>query len=67
MSPQSQDVRRSVEKVIQSSLKETLGAQFTEKDGENVIKRTWNPQAPIEYNAAAGQKKWIPSLPSFKL
>jgi hypothetical protein len=48
--PQSQDVRRSVEKVIQSSLRETLGAQFTEKEGENVIKRTWNPQAPIEYN-----------------
>jgi hypothetical protein len=48
--PQSQDVRRSVEKVIQSSLKETLGAQFTEREGENVIKRTWNPQAPIEYN-----------------
>lgn len=48
--PQSQDVRRSVEKVIQSSLKETLGAQFTEKEGENVIKRTWNPQAPIKYN-----------------
>ena len=48
--PQAQDVRRSVEKVIQSSLKETLGAQFTEREGENVIKRTWNPQAPIEYN-----------------
>lgn len=48
--PQGQDVRRSVEKVIQASLKETLGAQFAEREGRQIFERTWNPKAPMEYN-----------------
>jgi hypothetical protein len=47
---EGQDVRRSVEKVIQASLKDTLGAQFAEREGRQIFERTWNPKAPTEYN-----------------
>lgn len=48
--PEGQDVRRSVEKVIQASLKETLGAQFAEREGRQIFERTWNPKASMENN-----------------
>lgn len=46
VNPASVDVRADVEKVIQASLRETLGAQFTEKEGVQLLARTYNPALP---------------------
>ena len=41
--PDSIAAQERVESVVQRGLKETLGAQFTEKEGERLIKRAYNP------------------------
>jgi hypothetical protein len=52
VNPESVDVRADVEKVIQASLRETLGAQFTEKEGVQLLARTYNPALPETMIAA---------------
>lgn len=42
--------RETVESVIQQSLRATLGAQFGEKEGEQFIRRGYNPSLPPEEN-----------------
>lgn len=42
--------RENVEEVVQRSLRETLGAQFTEREGERLIQRAFNPLLPKEEN-----------------
>lgn len=42
--------RETVESVIQQSLKATLGAQFGEKEGEQFIRRGYNPSLPPAEN-----------------
>lgn len=44
-------VQQEIEKTIQSSLRETLGAQFTEKEGENLMKRSFDPRLSEKENA----------------
>lgn len=44
--PKSVQIQQDVERIIQGSLKQTLGAQFTEKEGENLLKRTIDPSLP---------------------
>lgn len=46
VSPDSVDVRTDVEKVIQQSLRETLGAQFTQAEGDRLLARVYNPALP---------------------
>jgi hypothetical protein len=41
--PQSIAMRERVEEVVQRSLRAILGAQFTEKEGERLIARAYNP------------------------
>jgi hypothetical protein len=43
--------RAAIENSIQSTMRQTLGAQFTEKEGVNLLKRTFDPQAKPEVNA----------------
>lgn len=43
VNPASQDVRADVEKAIQESLRQVLGAQFTQKEGEGILARTFDP------------------------
>jgi len=43
--------QENVAEVVQSSLRETLGAQFTEKEGERLIARAFNPKLPPAENA----------------
>jgi hypothetical protein len=50
--PEAADAQARVESVIQRSLRETLGAQFTEKEGERLISRAYDPKQPPEANAA---------------
>jgi hypothetical protein len=49
--PESLDAQQKVEEVVQRSLRVTLGAQFTEKEGERLIARAYNPQLSPEINA----------------
>ena len=50
------DLQQSVERIVQQSLKETLGAQFAQKEAEQLFARTWNPKAPPEVNLRRAQR-----------
>src|SRR5690606_25213782 len=43
INPEGTVAREGVEEVVQRSLREILGAQFTEKEGERLIARAYNP------------------------
>src|SRR4030067_1841973 len=43
--------RADVQSTVMNSLKAILGAQFTEKEGERIIKNTWNEADSTENNA----------------
>lgn len=51
VNPQGTIAREGVEEVVQRSLREILGAQFTEKEGERLIARAYNPMLPAAENA----------------
>lgn len=51
INPQSQDVRADIEKSIQETLRQTLGAQFTAKEGESILARTYDPTQDEASNA----------------
>lgn len=44
-------MRERVEEVAQRSLRAILGSQFTEKEGERIIARSYNPNLPESENA----------------
>jgi len=48
--PESVDVRERFEEVVQRNLRLVLGAQFTEKEGERLISRAYNPRLSEELN-----------------
>jgi len=51
INPDAIGAREAVESVVQRNLKAVLGAQFTEKEGERLIKRAYNPNLSGEENA----------------
>lgn len=50
--PGAADIRELVESTVQRSLRPILGAQFTEKEGERLIARVYNPRLKPEINAS---------------
>lgn len=50
LNPETIQVKDQVLQAIQSTLRQTLGSQFTEKEGENIFKRAWNDRLPAEKN-----------------
>lgn len=50
--PAALQSRELVEGVVQRNLRVILGAQFTEKEGERLISRAYNPRLPPAQNAA---------------
>lgn len=50
VNPQAVATRESVEEVVQRSLRAVLGSQFTEKEGERLIERAYNPRQPESEN-----------------
>ena len=50
VNPASQDVKADVEKVIQQSLKAILGAQFAQKEAEQLFQRSYDPTQPEASN-----------------
>lgn len=51
INPEGTIAREGVEEVVQRSLREILGAQFTEKEGERLIARAYNPRLGPAENA----------------
>jgi hypothetical protein len=49
--PEALQSREQVEEVVQRNLRAVLGAQFTEKEGERLIARAFNPKLKPEQNA----------------
>lgn len=49
--PTAVDAKEQVEDVVQRNLRLLLGAQFTQKEGERLIARSYNPQLSPEKNA----------------
>lgn len=47
---EAQDVKDQIEQVIQQSLRQTLGAQFTEKEAARLIERSYNTALSPEKN-----------------
>lgn len=54
--PSSIDARERVEEVVQRNLRIILGAQFTEKEGERLISRAYNPRLGEAENASRLRK-----------
>ncbi len=50
--PAGVDVQEQVEEVVQRNLREILGAQFTEREGERLISRAYNPRLEETVNVA---------------
>ena len=48
--PQSTKLKQDAERIIQNSLRATLGAQFTEKEGTRFLERAYNPALPVADN-----------------
>lgn len=49
--PKAVDLRQQVEEIVQRNLRIILGAQFTQKEGENLIARAYNPALDEATNA----------------
>jgi len=49
--PESSDIQESIEEVVQRNLRLVLGAQFTEKEGQRLIERAYNPALDEKINA----------------
>lgn len=50
--PDAQNAIDVVGSVVQRSLREILGGQFAQKEGELIVQRAYNPSLPPEQNAA---------------
>lgn len=50
INPEMSQVRDDIRGAIQGSLRATLGAQFTEKEGEAIFNRSFNPRLSAEEN-----------------
>jgi hypothetical protein len=50
LNPDAVDIRDTVQEVAQRSLREVLGAQFAEKEGEKLIARAYNQALPEKIN-----------------
>ncbi len=48
--PKSVQFQQQVEGVVQSSLKEVLGSQFTAREGEQILARAYNPRLEEGFN-----------------
>jgi hypothetical protein len=49
--PESIKVQQDVEEPIQTNLRKILGSQYTEKEGENLLRRTYDPRLQEPVNA----------------
>jgi hypothetical protein len=57
--PKALQAREQVEEVVQRNLRAVLGAQFTEKEGERLISRAFNPKLTPAENASRLRKLFM--------
>ncbi len=50
LNPDGTIAREKTYEVVQGTLRQVLGAQFTEKEGEMIMARAFNPNLPVEEN-----------------
>jgi hypothetical protein len=50
ISPDSVTIEQNVKQATQAALRQTLGSQFTEKEGEQIMQRSYDPALPAEEN-----------------
>jgi hypothetical protein len=51
VNPEAISTRQDIEEAIQSSLRKVLGAQYTQQEGENLLRRTFDPRLDEKANA----------------
>ncbi len=56
VNPEQVDTQNTIEEVVQRNLRVVLGAQFTEREGERLIARAYNPQLGEAENAVRVQR-----------
>jgi len=56
INPEAINVKEKLEEVVQRNLRVVLGAQFTEKEGERLISRAYNPKLDEATNAMRVRK-----------
>jgi hypothetical protein len=56
VNPDAAQTREAIEEVVQRNLRLVLGAQFTEKEGERLISRAYNPALEEEQNIERVQR-----------
>ena len=49
-SPQAEDSLNEIQSIVYQSLRATLGAQFTEREGRNLVNASWNKSLSEEVN-----------------
>ncbi|QDH50425.1 hypothetical protein [Caulobacter phage KcrB] len=49
--PERVSAQQAVEKAMQATLRATLGAQYTQREGEDLLARSWDPRLPPKENA----------------
>jgi len=50
VNPNMTRAQEALEQSVQASLRQTLGAQFTEREGQQILQRTFNPRLSTEEN-----------------
>tara|TARA_B100000963_G_scaffold279826_1_gene248285 strand:- start:1371 stop:2453 length:1083 start_codon:yes stop_codon:yes gene_type:complete len=48
--PKAADVKERIQSVVQKSIRSLMGAQFTEREGQGILKRAFNPLLKTEQN-----------------
>lgn len=56
ISPQGISIREQIEQSVQQTLRQTLGAQFTENEGQGILSRTFNPNLPEAENKKRAER-----------
>jgi hypothetical protein len=56
VNPEAINTRQNIEEAIQSSLRKVLGAQYTQQEGENLLKRTFDPRLQEADNAKRARR-----------
>lgn len=56
VNPEAENAKEQIQEVVQRNLKLVLGAQFAQKEGEQLISRAYNPTLSPEVNAQRLQK-----------
>ena len=58
VNPEAENAKEMIQEVVQRNLRLVLGAQFAQREGEQLISRAYNPTLPPADNARRLRKLW---------